>query len=139
MKANDAIKVMRDMVNALNSENYKKVEACFTDDLEYDDVPMGKVYHGIKEFMDYVKKIHFRNPDHKWELTSVFSDGHMIASESVSSGTFTRSDDPAMPADGKYGSVRCASITKLRDGKIFTNADYYDLFAIIQQHSPPKP
>ena len=131
--AADAVKIMRDMMEAANSQDYEKVASFFTDDCVYEDVPSGMVAHGIKEFINFGKMVHIDFPDHKWELTSAFSDGHRIASESVWSGTFTHSSDPQRPATGKNASVRCVSITEIRNGKIRRNSDYYDNLSMSQQ------
>ena len=129
----DAVKIMKDMMEAGNSQNYEKVASFFTNDCVYEDVPSGKVCHGIKEFINFGKMVHIDFPDHKWELTSAFSDGHRIASESVWSGTFTHSDDPKRPATGKHVTLRCVSITEIRNGKICRNSDYYDGLSMLQQ------
>ncbi len=131
--ATDAVKIMKDMMEAGNSQNYEKVASFFTDDCVYEDVPSGKVAHGIKEFIDMAKMVHVDFPDHKWELTSAFSDGRRIASESIWSGTFTHSNDPKRPATGKYASIRCVSITEIRNGKIYRYRDYYDGLSLAQQ------
>jgi steroid delta-isomerase-like uncharacterized protein len=131
--ATDAIKIMKGMMEASNSQNYEKVASFFTDDCVYEDVPSGKVAHGIKEFINFGKMVHIDFPDHKWELTSAFSDGYRIASESVWSGTFSHSNDPKRPATGKYASIRVVSITEVRNGKIYRNRDYYDGLSFSQQ------
>jgi len=121
----NAVKILKDFVEACNSENYEKVASLFTDDCVYDDVPSGMVFHGAKEFINFAKRYHTTFPDHKWELKSVFSSGNRIASESVSSATFTHSDDPKMPATGEHGTLRSAEIIELRNGKIYRITDYY--------------
>ena len=124
--ATDAAKIMKDMVAAVNSWDFEKTASFVTDDLVYEDVPTGMVFHGIKELADFAKIVHFEFPDRTWELESAFSDGHKIASETVWSGTFTHSSNPERPATGKHASIRCVSITELRNGKICRNSDYYE-------------
>jgi len=133
MKAVDAIKIMKDMMEAGNSQDYEKFASFFTDDCVYEDVPNGKVWHGMKEFIPFAKLLHAAGPDHKWELKSAFSDGNKIASETVWSVTFTHSSDPERPATGKHVSIRGVSITELRNGKICRNSDYYDALSLRQQ------
>ena len=123
--ATDAVKIMKGMMDALNSQDYEKAASFFTDDLVYEDVPAGKVCHGVKEVIDMARLVRKHFPDRKWELTSAFSDGRRIASESVSSATFTHSDDPKMPATGEHGTLRSAEIIELRNGKIYRITDYY--------------
>jgi steroid delta-isomerase-like uncharacterized protein len=131
--ATNAIKIMKDMMAALNSKDYEKTASFFTDDCVYEDIPSGKVFHSAKDFIDFAKIVRKNFPDRKWELVSAFSDGHSIATESVWSGTFTHSDEPKMPATGKHVSIRCVSITETRNGKISRNRDYYDGLSFMQQ------
>jgi steroid delta-isomerase-like uncharacterized protein len=134
--ATDVIKIMKGMMAALDSQDFEKAASFFTDDLVYEDIPAGKVCHSVKEFIDMAKMVRRAFPDRKWELTSAFSDGRRIASESIWSGTFTHSDDPKRPATGKYASIRCVSITEIRNGKIYRNRDYYDGLSLSQQLAP---
>jgi steroid delta-isomerase-like uncharacterized protein len=134
MKATDAVKIMKDMMAAMNSWDLEKAASFFADDLIYEDVGSGLVFHGVKEYIDFAKKVRVEFPDRKWEMKSVFSDGHNIATEAVWSGTFTQSViNPEKLATGKHVSVRCVSITELRDGKICRNRDYADYLTFQKQ------
>ena len=133
MKADDAIKIMKGMMDALNSQDYEKVASFFADDCVYEDVPSGGVTHSAKEFISFAKMVRVDFPDRKWEMTSAFSDGRKIASESIWSGTFTHSSDPKRTATGKFASIRCVSITEIRNGKICKNTDYYDGLSFSKQ------
>ena len=126
MKPADAINVMKGMMAALEMQDFEKAATFFTDDLVYEDVPSGVVCHSIKEYIDFARVVRRSFPDRSWKMTSAFSDGHNVASETIWSGTFTHSEDPKMPATGKYVSLRCVSITEIRNGKISRNRDYYD-------------
>ena len=129
----DAVKIIEDMIAALNSWDLKKAASYFTDDCLYEDVPLGKVYHGKKEFIDFAMMVRDEFPDRKLELKSAFSDGNRIASETVWSGTFTHSRNPERPATGKQVSIRYVTITELRDGKICRSSDYYDMLSVSKQ------
>jgi steroid delta-isomerase-like uncharacterized protein len=129
----NAVKIMKEMMAALNSQNFEKASSFFTDDLVYEDVPSGMVFHGVKEFIDFARLVRIDFPDRKWEMKSSFSDGDKIATESVWSGTFTHSSNPERPATGKSVSLQCVSITELRNGKICRNRDYYDGLSFQQQ------
>jgi len=130
----DAVKIMKDMMAAMNSWDLEKAASFFTDDLVYEDVGSGMVFHGVREYLDFAEKVRAEFPDRKWEMKSAFSDGHNIATEAVWSGTFTQSViNPERPATGKYVSVRCVSITELRNGKICRNRDYADYLSFQRQ------
>ncbi len=136
MKADDAIKVMKGMMAALESQDFEKAATFFTDDCEYEDIPLGKVCHGVKEYIEVAKMVRRSFPDRSWKSTSAFSDGNKVATESIWSGTFKHSDDPNRPATGKHVSLRIVSITEIRNGKIHRNRDYYDGLSMTQQLAP---
>jgi steroid delta-isomerase-like uncharacterized protein len=133
MKAANAVKMMKDMVSAVNSWDFEKAATFFTDAIVYEDVPSGKVCHGIKEYIDFAGMVRAELPDRTWKVISAFSDGQKIASETVWSGTFTHSKNPDRPATGKYVSIKCISITEIRYGKICRNSDYYDMLSVSKQ------
>ncbi len=129
----DAVKIMKDMMEAANSQNYEKLTALFTDDYVYEDLPLEATSRGKKELIVSISRVHASVPDHKWELKSSFSDGHRIATEWLWSGTPTHDIDPERPATGKHVSFRGVSITELHNGKISRNTDYYDMVTVQQQ------
>jgi steroid delta-isomerase-like uncharacterized protein len=131
--AADAVKIMKGMMAALESQDFEKAATFFADDCKNEDVTVGKVCHGVKEYIDMAKLVRREFPDRSWKLKSAFSDGNKIASETVWSGTFTHSDDPKRPATGKHTNIRCVSITEIRNGKIYRNRDYYDGLSFAKQ------
>jgi steroid delta-isomerase-like uncharacterized protein len=131
--ASDGVKIMKGMMVALDAQDFEKAAKFFADDCVYEDVPMGMITHSAKEFIGFARIVRGNFPDRKWEMTSAFSDGNKVATESVWSGTFTNSDDPKRPATGKHASVRVVSITEIRNGKICKNTDYYDGLSLSQQ------
>ena len=72
-------------------------------------------------------------PDFKIETKSAFGAGDWSGSEWVMSGTFAYSSIPSMTATGKTFSVRGASVTQLRNGKISRNSDYWNMTTFLQQ------
>lgn len=135
----DAVQIVKDMLEAMNSWDMEKAASFLTDDCVYEDVPSGKVCHGKKEFIDFAMMVRDEFPDRKLELKSAFSDGHNIASETLWRGTFTHSRNLERPATGKHVSIRYVTITELRDGKICRNSDYYDMLSVSKQLSSLLP
>ena len=132
--ATETEKLMRDFIEAANSQDYERLASYLTDDSEYEDVPSGTVWHGAKQFIDYARStVHIEFPDHRWEVISSFSDGQKVATEGLWTGTFTRSGDPNRPPTGKRVSIRMVSITEWRDGKVHRHRDYYDLLSFWRQ------
>ena len=128
----NAVNIFKNLVSAFSSKDYEKMTALCADDLVHEDVASGGSFHGVKEYIDFAKRLHSSFPDQKWEIISAFSQGNRIAAETIWSGTFTHSMDPKIPATGKYVSVRGVSIIELRNGKIWRNREYYDWFPFKQ-------
>ena len=125
--ATDTAKVVKDFIEATNSDEVDKAAFFLTDDCVYEDVALGITCRGKKEFIAFFNSVHADFPDHKWELKSIFSAGDRVVFESVWSGTFTHSSNPERPATGKHVALKAATIMELRNGKISRVADYYNL------------
>jgi len=140
--ANDAAKAMNDYVAAWNAHDGNKILSFCTDDVVFEEVPMGKVFRGNKEAKDFISNTFTDFPDFKIELKSGFSAGDWGAGEWVMSATFAHSSTPGMTATGKRFSVRGASIIEFRQGKICRESMYWDLASFLQQvglmPAPPK-
>jgi steroid delta-isomerase-like uncharacterized protein len=129
----DAEKQMKQIVEAWNSHDPNRILTFFTDDCIYEDVAMGVVNRGKKEFTAFINSTVADFPDFKLEGKSAFQAGDWVGSEWVLTGTFAHSSIPGMPATGKKFSVRGASIAELRNGKIKRNSDYWNMAAFLQQ------
>ncbi len=130
--ASDVEKMMMDYLAAMNAHDLEKILTFFTDDCVYDCMPMGKVSHGKKELKDFLSSTFADMPDFKIETKSGFNAGDWGAAEWVMSGTLAHSNIPGVPT-GKSFSVRGASITELRGGKISRNTNYWNLASMLQQ------
>ena len=139
--ATDLKRRMNDYLAAWNSHDVERILSFFTDDVVYEDVAIGKVNRGKKEVKDFISSMIVDFPDFKFEMKSGFNAGDWSAGEWVMSGTFAHSSIPGLPATGKTFSVRGASITQLRKGKISRNSDYWNLTSFLQQVGlmPPPP
>jgi steroid delta-isomerase-like uncharacterized protein len=140
--ADNVEKAMNDYVAAWNAHDAGRILSFCTDDVVFEEVPMGKVWRGNKEAKDFISSSFVDFPDFKIELKSGFHAGDRGAGEWVMSGTFAHSSTPGMTATGKRFSVRGASIIEFRKGKISREAMYWDLAAFLQQvglmPAPPK-
>jgi len=139
--ADDLEKMMNEYLAAWNAHDVEKLLSFFTDDIVYDDVPIGKAYRGKKEVKDFAISTFANFPDFKLEMKPSFIAGDQAAGEWVMSGTFANSNIPGMPATGKSFSIPGASVTEFRGGKISRNADYWNMAAFLQQVGlmPPPP
>lgn len=140
--ATDAEKMMKDYLAAWNSHDVNKILSFVTDDCVYEDMALGVVNHGKKELTAYINSMVVDIPDLKLEMKSAFGAGDWIGGEWVMTGTQAHSSHFGLPATGKRFSIRGASITELRYGKISRNTDYWNLASFLQQLGlmpvPPK-
>jgi len=130
--ATNVEKMVKDYYIAWNSHDAEKITSFFTDDCVYEDLAGGLVNRGKKELGDYIKATFSWSPDVKFEMKSFFSSGNWIGSEWSMSGTHA-GDFPGIPATGKRFSIRGASVTELRKGKISRNSDYWNMLSFLQQ------
>ncbi len=139
--ANDTEKMMMGYLAAMNAHDLDKMLTFFTDDAVYDCTPRGIVSKGKEEIKDFFSNTFTSFPDFKIEMKSGFNAGDRGAGEWVMSGTFAKSDTPAMPATGKKFSVRGAGITEFKGGKISRSTNYWNLASFLQQVGlmPPPP
>jgi steroid delta-isomerase-like uncharacterized protein len=131
---NDIEKMLKDYIAAWNSHDVEKIATFFTEDGVHEDVAVGSVFHGKNELKAGISPLFAACPDFNLEVKSIFGIADWLAQEWVMSGTQTGNfGGIGIPATGKSFSVRGASITKLREGKIARNTDYWNLTSMLQQ------
>ena len=130
--ATNVERMWKDYFKAWNLHDVEKITSFFTDEGVYEDVAAWLVNRGKKEISEFIKTTFTWSPDVKFEMKSFFSTGEWIGSEWLMAGTHG-GDVPGLPATGKSFSIRGASITELRKGKISRNSDYWNVFSFMQQ------
>jgi len=130
----DIEKMFRDYTDAWNSHDVEKIASFFTEDGIHEDVAIGSVYCGKNELKAGISPLFAACPDFKLELKSLFGTSDWVGQEWIMTGTQTGAFiGLGIPATGKSFSIRGASITKLREGKIVRNTDYWNLNSMLQQ------
>ena len=119
---------------AWSSNDTPRLLRLFTEDVYYEDVPLGAVSRDRAALAGFATGVFDGFTDLKFERKSRFvsSDGRMGAIEWVFRGRQTK-DFPGMPATDKPFEVRGSSIVEFRDGKISRNSDYWDLATYMKQ------
>ena len=135
-------RIINDNIAAWSSHDAEKLVSLFTDDCVYEDVAFGMISRGKEELRAFANGTFAAFPDFKVELKSFFVSGDWVGLEWVMSGTH-KGDLPGIPATGKSFSIRGASVSELKGGKIKRNTDYYDMVSFLRQigvmpESPPK-
>jgi len=127
-------KIVQAYIHTWNSHDVEKITASFTEDGIHEDVAVGSIYRGKDELKAGIHPLFDACPDFKLELKSFFGSNDWVGQEWVMTGTQTGAFGAlGIPATGKSFSIRGASITKLRGGKIARNTDYWNLMSMLQQ------
>ena len=113
---------------AWNSHDPDRVVACFTPDVEYEDVAFGMTSHGSAELRQMVAGFFTNVPDMKLEIVRSSIEGTHGSVEWVFSGT-----DVGLFKTGEKFSVRGASLFELKGNKFSRNKDLYDAATIMRQ------
>ena len=130
----DIKKIFRDYMAAWNSYDVDKIAAFFTDDGVHEDIAVGSIFRGKNELKAGISPLFAACPDFKLELKSLFGTADWVAQEWVMTGTQTGAfSGLGIPATGKSFSIRGASVTTLREGKIVRNTDYWNLISMLRQ------
>ena len=127
-------RLTKEYYSAWNSHDAEKIASFFTADCVHEDVAVGAVFRGKNELKTGISPLFAAFPDFKLELKSILRDASRLAHERVISGTQAGAlSGLGIPTTGKSFSIRGASITELRDGKISRNTDYWNLTTMLQQ------
>jgi steroid delta-isomerase-like uncharacterized protein len=119
---------------AWSSNDVPRLLRLFTEDVYYEDVPLGAVSKGRPALRDFASSVFNGFTDLKFERKTRFvsADGRVGAIEWVFRGRQVR-DFPGMPATNQPFEVRGSSVVEFRDGKISRNSDYWDLATYMRQ------
>jgi steroid delta-isomerase-like uncharacterized protein len=125
-------RLIQDWAQHWTSHDIDSLVSLFTDELIYEDVPLGVVNRDKQQLRAFVEGFVRGYPDITVELTSSFAVGDHGAAEWVIRGTHL-GDRPGRPATGKPIALRGASVFRFADGKIRSCVDYSDLATLLKQ------
>jgi steroid delta-isomerase-like uncharacterized protein len=108
----------------------ERLLALFTEDVVYEDVPMGVMSRGVAELRAFAEGVLSRFPDVTFELQSSFTTDARGSAEWIMRGT---RDLPGMPDAGRRIEVRGASIFEFVGEKIRRCSDYWDMATYLKQ------
>jgi steroid delta-isomerase-like uncharacterized protein len=119
---------------AWSSNDVARLLRLFTNDVYYEDVPLGAVSRGKPALAGFATGVFDGFIELKFERKSRFvsPDGRAGAIEWVFRGRQVK-DFPGIPATNKPFEVRGSSIVEFRDGRISRNSDYWDLASYLRQ------
>jgi steroid delta-isomerase-like uncharacterized protein len=119
---------------AWSSKHIPRLLQLFTEDVYYEDVPLGVVSRGRPALAGFATTIFDGFSELKFERKSRFvsTDGRMGAVEWVFRGRQIK-DLPGLPATDKPFEIRGLTIVEFRGGRIGRNSDYWDLLTYRRQ------
>jgi limonene-1,2-epoxide hydrolase len=105
------------LVRACEARDLDRVCSLVTDDIEYDNVPMGKVYgpEGVRKVLS--AGVTQEATDIEWRVLEQIEQGDIVMNERVD--RFLVNDT--------WIEIPIAALFKVRDGKICLWRDYFDL------------
>ena len=113
-----------------------KGAAVIADDCIYVDVPRNEIQKGPDGYRKDYERWRAAFPDGTVEITKVSADGDWVVIEFTNSGTNTgplKSAIGEFPPTNRKIEVKYCSIMEIKDGKVVSGRDYYDVNTILHQ------
>jgi limonene-1,2-epoxide hydrolase len=109
--------VVNALVHACEARDIETVLSLVTEDIEYDNVPIGKVYgpEGVRKVL--TGGITDAATEIEWRVLAQVADGDTVMNERVD----------RFLVNGTWIEIPIAAIFKVRDGKVCLWRDYFDL------------
>ena len=125
MTASTAGDIVTSLVQACERRDLDAVCALVTDDIEYDNVPIGKVYgpDGVRSVLS-------------GGVTAAASDIEWVVHRQVESGdTVMNERTDRFLVDGRWVEIPIAAVFVVRDGRVALWRDYFDLESYRRQRA----
>jgi limonene-1,2-epoxide hydrolase len=105
------------LVRACEARDLDRVCSLVTDDIEYDNVPMGKVYgpEGVRKVLS--AGVTQEATDIEWRILEQIEQGDIVMNERID----------CFLVNDTWIEIPIAALFKVRDGKICLWRDYFDL------------
>lgn len=115
----------RHLIDLLNARDLDAVEACWTDDLDEDFIPL-RVYRGKRAVRGFFEGLFAAFPDFRMEVDTVVGDDASAFISWRATGTFTGGPFEGIDANGSHVDIRGCDHMRFRDGKLCHNTVFYD-------------
>jgi steroid delta-isomerase-like uncharacterized protein len=116
--------------NGLNAQRASEV---FTEDIVYEDVTLGAVFHGIDEFKGFAENAFVTFPHATFTLVNSSCSGQ----QGVIEWGWNGPDSPiGFCGTGKPFTVRGVTIIEIKGNRISRNSDFWDLATVLRQLLP---
>jgi steroid delta-isomerase-like uncharacterized protein len=136
MSSQDNVTVAHTFHQAWAERNPDRGAAVIADDCEFIDVPRGEIQRGPEGYRHDYERWRKAFPDGTVEITNVISEGDWVVVEYTNSGTNTgplRTAIGDFPPTNRKIEVQYCSVMKIKNGKVISGRDYYDVSTILRQ------
>ena len=136
MSADENITVARTFHEAWTERNPERGEAVIAEDCEFVDVARGEVLRGPEGYRHDYERWRTAFPDGTVEITNVIAGGEWVVVEFTNRGT---NSGPLISAVGEFPptnrsiEVPYCSVMQIKNGKVVSGRDYYDVSTILRQ------
>ena len=120
-----ASEVVTALIRACEQRDLDAVAALVTDDIEYDNVPIGKVYgpEGVRSVLS-------------GGVTQAASEVEWVVHRQVASGSIVMNErTDRFLVDGRWIEIPIAAVFEVTDGRVSLWRDYFDLESYRKQRS----
>ena len=132
----DNAAVARTFHQAWAERNPDRGAAVIADDCEFVDVPRGEIQRGPEGYRHDYERWRTAFPDGTVEIINVIAEGDWVVVEFTNSGTNTgplRTAIGDFPPTNRKIEVPYCSIMQIKNGKVISGRDYYDVSTILRQ------
>jgi len=132
----DNVAVAKTFHEAWAESDPDKGAAVIADDCIYVDVPRNEIQKGPDGYRKDYERWRSAFPDGTVEITKVIADGDWVVIEFTNSGTNTgplKSSIGEFPPTNRKIEVKYCSVMEIKDGKVISGRDYYDVSTILHQ------
>ncbi len=132
----DNVAVARTFHEAWAERDPDRGVAVIADDCEFVDVPRGELQHGPEGYRQDYERWRTAFPDGTVEITKVIAEGDWVVIEFTNSGTNTGPLKTAIgdfPPTNRKIEVQYCSVMQIKNGKVISGRDYYDVSTILRQ------
>jgi steroid delta-isomerase-like uncharacterized protein len=136
MSSQDNVAVARTFHQAWAERNPDRGAAVIADDCEFIDVPRGEILRGPEAYRQDYERWRAAFPDGTIEITNVIAEGDWVVIEFTNSGTNTgplQTPIGDFPPTNRRVEVSYCSVMQIKNGKVISGRDYYDVSTILRQ------
>ena len=136
MSSLDNVTVARTFHQSWDDRDPDRGAAVIANDCEFVDVPRGELQRESKGYRHDYKRWRIAFPDGRVKITNVIAEGDWVVVEFTNSGTNTgplRTAIGDFPPTNRKIEVSYCSVMQIKNGKVISGRDYYDVSTILRQ------